>query len=319
MRNRNPNNRAMRRRTRRRTMRNRKLILGLLSPWLIGVAVFFLYPLGATVYYSFTSFDMLTPARWVGLRNYSYMLHGDPYLWQALRNTAWVMAILVPCQLLFALGSALVLTRIKRGAGLFRTLFYLPSLAPPVAATIAFVFLFNPGTGPVNTILRWFGIQGPLWFTDPHWAKPGLVLLALWGAGNTMVIFLAALLDVPVELHEAAACDGAGPLRRLITVTLPTIRPVLLFSLVTGMIGGLQYFTQAVVAGEVASGSADITASSGAPGYPDGSTLTFPYWLYAQGFQRFNMGYACALGVVLFAIAIGFTAVLLRRTEGFAA
>lgn len=286
-----------------------------LTPWLAGVVIFFAYPLAATVYFSFTDYTMLDQPHFVGLRNYVYLFTQDPHVWQAVRNTGWFLAVMVPAQVLFALGCALVLTRIKRGAGFYRTVFYLPSLAPPVAATVAFVFLFDPATGPVNGVLGWFGVDGPLWFSDPSWSKPALVTLALWGSGNVMVILLAALLDVPRELHEAASIDGASSAQAFRNVTLPSIAPVLLFSVVTGMIQALQYFTQAVVAGSVASGSADITASAQAPGFPDGSTLTFPYWLYVQGFQRFNMGYACSLAVLLFVVSLGFTAVMLRRAR----
>lgn len=291
--------------------------LAFLAPWLVGITVFFAYPLGMTVYLSFTSYTMLDAPKPVGLRNYVYLLTEDPHLWQAVRNTGWFLVVMVPAQVLFALGAALVLTRLRSGAGFFRTLFYLPSLAPPVAATVAFVFLFNPATGPVNQFLGLLGIDGPLWFSDPAWAKPGLVLLALWGSGNLIVILLAALLDVPVHLKEAAAIDGASSTQRFRHITLPSIAPVLLFAVVTGMIGALQYFTQAIVAGSVASGSADITPSSQSPGPPEGSTLTLPYWLFVQGFQRFNMGYACALAVLLFVVSLAFIAVLLRRRSGF--
>ena len=131
-----------------------------------------------------------------------------------------------------------MLTRARRGVGVFRTVFYLPALAPPVAATLGFVYLLNPATGPVNTVLGKIGIEGPLWFNDPSWSKPSLVLLALWGVGNTMIIFLAAILDVPQHLYESAELDGAGALQRLRWVTLPTISPVILFAVVLGVIQG---------------------------------------------------------------------------------
>ena len=174
----------------------------------------------------------------------------------------------MPLQVLFAFGIALMLARAKRGVGIFRTIFYLPALAPPVAATLGFVYILNPATGPVNTILGHLGINGPLWFQDPAWAKPSLVLLALWGVGNTMVIFLAAVLDVPRHLYESAELDGAGPFQRLRWVTLPTISPVILFAVVLGVIQGLQYFTQAYVAASVAAGQAsqagDVTSAASA-------------------------------------------------------
>jgi multiple sugar transport system permease protein len=212
----------------------------------------------------------------------------------------------------------LLVARFRRGAGLYRTLFYLPALAPPVAATLAFVFLFKPGTGPVNTLLAQFGVQGPLWFNSPEWAKPSLVLLALWGVGDLMIIFLAALLDVPQQLYEAAALDGANAWHQFRAVTLPAIAPVLLFAAVTGVIQTLQYFTQAAVAASVASGQATTGGGiSSTFGYPENSTFTYPLWLYVVGFRYGALGYANVLAVVLFVVAIIVTAILLRRFRTF--
>ncbi len=304
---------ALRHKRRRHALR----VLGFMSPWIVGFAVFFAYPLISTFYFSFTNYNMLAAPHFVGARNYVYLFTSDPYVWKAIRNTGWLVAVMVPAQVLFALGVGMLLTRYKTGAGLLRTIFYLPSLAPPVAATVAFVFLFNPGTGPVNHVLRWLGITGPLWFDDPSWAKPALTILAVWGAGNLMVILLAALLDVPAELYEAASLDGARGVQRFWYVTLPTIAPVLLFAVVTSVIQVLQYFTQAMVASQVAQGNANITTSNLVLGYPNQSTLTFPAWLYTKGFQDFNMGYASTLSVLLFVVSLVFTALLLRRRGGF--
>ncbi|MEV0186042.1 sugar ABC transporter permease [Streptomyces sp. NPDC050625] len=298
------------RRAKRRRSRTRVLLF--LSPWLVGFTVFLVYPLVMTVCLSFTNSNMISQARFVGLRNYRYLLTSDPLIWQAIRNTGWLLAVMVPAQVLFALGVAMVTARLKSGAGIFRTLFYLPALAPPVAATVAFVCLFNPVSGPVNRILGLFGIDGPLWFDSPDWSKPALTMLALWGSGTLMVIFLSALLDVPAEQYEAAELDGANAWQRFRYVTLPAISPVVLFATVTGVIAGLQYFTQAMVASQVANGN--VQAS---PGYPDGSTLTFPQQLYVTGFTQFHVGYACALAVVLFVVAMAFTIVLLRQASGF--
>ncbi|GGO91696.1 carbohydrate ABC transporter permease [Wenjunlia tyrosinilytica] len=296
-----------------RRRRHRLRVLAFLSPWLIGFAVFLVYPLVTTVYLSFTNANLVSAAGWVGLRNYRFLLEQDPYIWQAFRNTAWLVVVMVPAQVLFALAVAMLLVRLKSGAGLLRTVFYLPSLVPPVAATVAFVYMFNPATGPVNHILETVGIPGPDWFNSPSWSKPALTLLSLWGIGNVMVIFLAALLEVPTELYEAASLDGASPWQRFRYVTFPSISPVLLFSVVTGIIAALQYFTQAMVAAQAAGG----LHSGAVPGYPEGSTLTVPQWLYITGFNQFHMGYACALAVVLFAVSMVFTAALLRRASGF--
>ena len=289
----------------RAAWRRRRLVLLLMSPWIVGFSVFFGYPLVMSAYLSLNHYDLLTPPRWVGLANYRYLLHTDPQVWPAVRNTLWMMAVAVPLQVIFAFGIAVMLARARAGVGFFRTIFYLPALAPPVVATLAFVYLLNPATGPVNIALSHLGINGPLWFQSPQWSKPSLVLLGMWGVGNTMIIFLAAILDVPKHLYESAELDGAGPLQRLRWVTLPTISPVILFSVVIGVIQGLQYFTQAYVAANVASGQAsqagDQTVNN--YGYPEGSTLFYPVLLYQQGFRYFNMGYASALSILLLGVA----------------
>ncbi len=287
-----------------------------LSPWIVGFAVFFLYPLLATVYFSFQRYDMFTLEP-VGLLNYRYFME-DEAAWRAIRNTLWLVVIMVPLRVLFGLGVAQLVTRLKAGVGVFRTIFYLPSLVPVVAGTLGFVYLLNPGTGPVQAILSAVGIPSPDWFGDPAWSKWGLTMLALWSVGDLMVIFLAALLDVPKQLYEAAAIDGAGAWQRFYRITLPVIRPVVMFAAVTGVIQALQYFTQAMIAARVASGSTDSAGSVFTPGYPDQSTLTFPEWLYHQGFRDFAMGYACVLALVLFAVSMMFTLVLLRQFRGFA-
>ena len=283
-----------------------------MSPWLLGVGLFFLYPLASTVYFSFTHYDLLSDPRWVGLSNYQFMFTDDPDLWPAIRNTLWLVVVMVPLRILLGLGVAGIAVSVKTGASVFRALVYLPYLVPPVASTIAFVFLFNPGTGPVNHVLGWIGIDGPGWFTSETWAKPALVLLALWAVGDLMVILMASLLDVPRELYEAAAIDGAGGVSRFRYVTLPAISPVLLFAAITGIIETLQYFTQATVAAKVASGVTDLPGQHTPPGYPGQSTLTYPQVIVEQGFTQFNMGYASALSVLLFVVSLVFTAGLLR-------
>jgi multiple sugar transport system permease protein len=298
------------RRRRRSDWRRRRLVLALMSPWIVGFCVFFGYPLVMSAYLSFTHYDLLSSPRWVGLANYRYMFNDDPQFWHAVRNTViWMVGIAVPLQVLFAFGVAVFVARIKSGGGAFRTIFYLPALAPPVAATLAFVYILNPATGPVNVLLAKIGIEGPLWFQDPHWSKPSLIMLAMWGVGNTMVIFLAAVLDVPAHLYESAEIDGASAFQRLRWVTLPIISPVILFAVVLGVIQGLQYFTQAYVAAGVAAGqasqAADVTSVN--LGYPLDSTLFYPILLYEHGFSEFQMGYASALAMLLLAVSFAAT------------
>lgn len=307
-----------RRRARRRAAtRKRWLIVLLLAPWLAGFTIFFGYPLVMSAYLSFNHYDLLSPPRWVGLANYQYLLHQDPQVWTAIKNTLWLIAVMVPLQVVFAFGIATMLARAKAGGGFFRTVFYLPALAPPVAATLAFVFILNPATGPVNIILGHLGINGPLWFQDPSWSKPSLTILAIWGVGNVMIIFLAAVLEVPRHLYESAELDGAGWLQQMRWVTLPTISPVILFAVILGVIGGLQYFTQAFVAAGVASGQAsqagDVT--SGNLGYPLDSTLVYPVLLYQHGFTDFQMGYASAMAMLLLAVSFAVTLVIVLNSR----
>ncbi|HZN17988.1 MAG TPA: sugar ABC transporter permease [Micromonosporaceae bacterium] len=298
-------------------LRRNLTVLSFIAPALVGLALFLGYPLLASVYFSFTKFDLVNPPEWVGLRNWAF-LRDDPNVRTAAANTLWLVVVMVPARMLGAMCTGLLLARFRSGAGIYRTLFYLPALAPPVAATLAFVFMFKPGTGPVNTMLATVGIEGPLWFNSPEWAKPSLVLLALWGVGDLMIIFLAALLDVPKQLYEAAALDGANAWQQFRAVTLPAISPVLLFAAVTGVIQTLQYFTQAAVAASVASGQATTGGGiSSTFGYPEKSTFTYPLWLYVAGFRYGALGYANVLAVVLFLVAIAVTAILLRRFRAF--
>jgi len=296
--------------------RRRRLVLLLMSPWIVGFTVFFGYPLVFSAYLSFNHYDLLSPPRWVGWANYDYLLNTDPQTWTAVRNTIWMIVVAVPLSVLFAFGIALTLARIRSGAGVFRTIFYLPALAPPVAATLGFVYILNPATGPVNTVLGHLGIQGPLWFQSPQWSKPSLVLLGLWGIGNTMVIFLAAVLDVPTHLYESAELDGANAWQKLRWVTLPTVSPVILFAVVLGVIQGLQYFTQAYVAASIASGQASQAGDTiQGLGYPEDSTLFYPVLLYQHGFNDFQMGYASAMAMLLLIVSFAVTLVIVLNSR----
>jgi multiple sugar transport system permease protein len=304
---------TLRDRRRRDRLRN----LAFMSPWLLGTGLFFLYPLVATVYFSFMKYDGFTPPVWTGIGNWSYVFHVYPFFWPALRNTIWLVLVVVTLRVLFGLAVGLLIVKIKRGTGVFRTLFYAPSLAPPVAATMAFAFLLNPGSGPVDTILGRLGLPQPGWFNDPSWSKPALTLMALWGIGDLMIIFMASLLDVPREQYEAAELDGAGAVARFRFVTLPNISPILVFAAVTGVIQAMQYYTEPLIAGKVASGQIGGSGQQIEPGYPDKSTLTLPQLVYNLGFQRFDTGAACVVALVLFAMAMVFAAMLMRRGHGF--
>jgi multiple sugar transport system permease protein len=279
--------------------------------------LFFLYPLAITVWLSFTKYDGFVSPAWNGLDNWRFVFRDYPFFWPAMRNTLWFVVVLVTLRIISGLVLGLLVVHVKKGNTTLRTIFYAPFLAPPVAGTLAFVFLLNPGTGPVNTILGHIGVTAPSWFNDPTWSKPALTLLALWGVGDLMVIFMAALLDVPRELYEAASLDGAGAVHRFRHVTLPHLRPILLFAVITGVIATMQYYTEPIVAGQVASGQIAGSGNQFEPGYPNGSTLTLPQLVYNLGFQRFDIGAACVIALVLFVLSMVFAAFLMRRGSGF--
>lgn len=286
----------------------------LMAPFLIGLVVFSGYPLVSTIYYSFTDFHAgsYRPVNLVGFRNYWQLLTASDTFWIGVTNTLWMVIVMVPLRTVFALFVAWAVNRVRRGAGLYRTLFYLPSMVPVVAAALSFIVLLNPA-GVVNAVLANVGITGPGWFSDPDWSKPSLVIMALWACGNTMVIFSAALLDVPRDLYDAAALDGASPARQFWHVTLPTLRPVLLFSVLTSVIYTFQYFTEAFVASGSANG---LNTANQSLGYPQQSLLFYSTDLYAQGFVYFKTGYASAMAVLLFLVVLAATIVFVRAFRG---
>ena len=271
--------------------RRRLTVLAFMSPWIVGFTVFFGYPLVSTVYLSFTHYDLLQPSRWVGLANYKYMFTRDKQIWPAISNTLWLVAIMVPLKVMFAFGVALMLTRARRGVGVFRTIFYLPALAPTVAATLGFVYILNPATGPVNGALGLVGIDGPLWFSSPSWSKPALTLLLLWGVGNTMIIFLAALVDVPKHLYESAQLDGAGPWQVIRHIMVAAVRPTTLVLAVLTVVYAFRSFDFIYV------------MTYGGPGK---ATNTLPFLGYLQAFVRydFGLGASTAIIAVLFVIVL---------------
>jgi multiple sugar transport system permease protein len=301
-------------RTRSLRTRKRLTVLLFLSPWIIGFGVFILYPMISSLYFSFTKYDLLGQPQWVGLANYKAMFTVDPIFWTAVRNTLWVVIIMVPIDVVFGMGAAWVLTKPRRGVSVYRTVFYLPAMVPTVAAALGFVFVLSP-TGPVNALLNKLGVPAnklPLWFSDPAWSKPSLLLLSMWAIGTTMIIFLAALLDVPTHLYEAADIEGAGAWAKFRHITLPTISPVIFFSLVIGVIYGFQYFTEAYVVSTSTGASDQASQTLGAP---ENSLMFYGTWLYQQGFDYFHMGYASAMAWVLFLVIMVCTFVLVRSSN----
>jgi multiple sugar transport system permease protein len=269
---------------------NRRNGLLFCLPWLIGLSVFLIYPLAAALYYSLCDYSVLLPPVFIGLDNY-VDLANDPLFWKSLGNTAFFAFGSVSLGLFVSLGLALLLNTKVKALGLYRTVFFLPSLMPVVASSILWMWMYNGQSGLINTALHAVGVNGPAWLADPLWAKPAIVIMAVWGAGNAMVVYLAGLQDVPTSLYEAAIIDGAGFFQRLVHVTLPMISPVIYFNVVLSVITGFQAFTQAFI----------MTGSTGAP---ERSTLFYVLNLYNVAFQDLRMGYASAMAWVLFVIIL---------------
>jgi multiple sugar transport system permease protein len=273
-----------------------------IAPWIVGFLVFTLGPFIASFYLSFTKYELYGAPQWVGLHNYRMLFSGlldpaagDRKLWIALYNTVYYAFFSIPAGLTTAFALALLLNTRVRARALFRTMFYIPSITPAVASAILWLWLLNPTYGLVNIVLKAiFGIDpGPKWFGSTTWAKPALIIMSLWGVGNTVVIYLAGLQSVPAALYEAAAIDGAGRWAQFRHVTVPQMTPSIFFTLVLGIIGSFQVFTPALV----------ITN-----GGPADATLFYLLHLYRNGFQYFKMGYAAAMAWFLFVIMVAFTA-----------
>jgi len=265
------------------------------SPWFLGFLIFGGGPLLFSFIMSFCDYNVLSPPKWVGFENYNFMLK-DPLFYKSLWNTVY-MTISVPLGMIVSLGIALLLQREWRGMATYRTLFYLPAIMPAVAASILWLWIFNPQEGMMNAILSRLGITGLNWLQDPNWSKPALILMSLWSAGGSMIIWLAGLKTIPVQHYEAAEMDGAGPFRKFFYITLPMLSPYILFNLIMGFISTFQIFTQAFIMTQ---------------GGPVDSTLFYAYYLFKNGFQYLRMGYASALAWVLFAIILILTIIQLK-------
>jgi multiple sugar transport system permease protein len=261
------------------------------APFLVGVVVLWFLPMLYSVVLVFMSWDLLRPPRFVGIKNIVTMF-GDPFVGMSLYNTAFYTFLGVPIFLTIALLLALALNVKLRGVAVYRTIFYLPSITPAVASAVIWVQILHKDYGILNGALGLFGIAGVKWLTDPALAKPAFILMSAWSIGPQMVIFLAGLQSVPEALHEAAAIDGGSSWQRFWAITLPMLSPVIFFNLVIGIIGSFQVFTAAFI----------MTG-----GGPVNSTLFTVLYIYRNGFQYFNMGYASALAWVLFSIILVFT------------
>ena len=291
------------RRLRARPLGRRQALAGVLfvSPWLVALLVFHVYPIVAATYLSLTEYRVFSPPEFVGFDNYA-KLWEDPTVLKAAGNSLFYALLSVPIGLVVALVLALLLNRPVRGIGIHRTFFYMPAVVPPVAGTIVFLLLLEPRAGPLNTAIETVGLDGPAWFQDPAFAKWGLIILSLWGVGAATLIFLAGLQEVPESLLEAASIDGAGAWRRFLHVTFPLLTPVILFNLVIGVIYSFQVFDAAMIVG-------------GTDGAPAGSTLMYMVHIYRTAFGYFDMGYASAQAMVLFLVIVTVTGAIFGTTR----
>lgn len=262
------------------------------SPWALGMVLFVAGPVVASLVISFLEWNLLETPRWVGWANYRRLVTDDPLFYKSLNVTLLYTAAAVPLGMALSLALALALARPRRGQGLFRTIFFLPTVLSGVAAAMLWNWIFNADFGLVNVFLRHMGITGPEWLASERWALPALIIMSLWGMGGTMVIYIAGLQGIPRHLYESAAIDGAGPLRQFWHVTLPMLSPVLFFTLIMGIIGSFQVFTQAYV------------MTGGGPNY---ATFFYALYLFQQAIDFLNMGYASAMAWILFAIIMALT------------
>ncbi|MFC3704681.1 carbohydrate ABC transporter permease [Devosia honganensis] len=267
-----------------------------LSPWLVGFFLLAIGPILASLYLSFTKYNVVRPPEWIGLENYAYMIQFDQRFWKALQVTFTFVVVSVPLKLIFALGVAMALDKGVRAIGWYRALFYLPSiLGGSIAVAILWRQLFNYD-GVVNAVLRLFGWDGPYWLADPKYSLWTLIVLAVWQFGSPMLIFLAGLRAIPQELYEAAEIDAATPVRKFFAITVPLLAPVIFFNLVLQMIEAFKSFSGAFI---ISNGRGD----------PLDSLLFFTVYLYNEAFSFLRMGYASALAWVLLLIIALFTAI----------
>jgi multiple sugar transport system permease protein len=295
-------------RTVRRAGARRQSLRGLAfaSPWVVGFAVFIAWPVAASAWYSLTDFNLFQPPHFVGLGNYRHMVQ-DEVFWKSLSNTLYLTLVGVPVGIALSLAGALVLNMPVRGQPLFRALVYLPTIVPVVVSGYLWRWMLNPQYGYVNELLRLLHLPQPLWLDNPAWGKPAVLLVTLWTVGGMTVIYLAALKDVPRELYEAAAMDGAGRVARFWHVTWPTISPVTLFQVIISTIAYLQIFTQPYLLAQ--------TRLNTASGGPDNSMLSYSMYLFQNAFVYLKMGYASAMAWVLFLITMGITAIIVLNAK----
>ncbi len=273
----------------------------LILPWLIGFLVFLAYPMLRSLYLSFTSYDLLSPPVWVGLRNFERIFN-DPDFWQSIRVTFLFAMGSVPGGTIIALALAMVLSQNLRGVNIWRTIFFIPSILSSLAVAILWLYIFRPEGGLLNMALGVFGIKGPNWLLDENWALPALIIMSWWSVGGQIVIYLAGIKGIPETLYEAAGIDGANNLAKFRFVTLPMLSPTIFFNVILAIIGALQVFDVGWV----------LTR-----GGPNDATLFYMLNLYERAFQMAQMGYASALAWILFIIIMVITLLVIRSSAAW--
>jgi multiple sugar transport system permease protein len=286
------------------SIRQREAILGYLyvSPWIIGFIVLTLGPMVASLYLSLTDYNVITRPVFIGIGNYTRAFGEDKLFGVSLWNTFYYVLISMPAGILISLLLALLLNQKVKGTNVFRTLFFLPTIVPAVAAILLWNWLFQPDFGLINYTLSFLGIKGPKWLASTAWVKPSLIFIGLWGSvgGSRMIILLAGLQSIPRDLYEAAAIDGAGAWHRFRNITLPMLTPAIFFNVIVGVIEGFRTFTGAFV------------ATDGGPAY---ASLFYMLYLFQNAFSFLNMGYASALAWILFVIVLILTVIQFRASR----
>lgn len=283
-----------------------KWALVFISPWIVGFLLMTAGPMLASLVLSFTNYDAIPMTRdsFVGLANYEQMLR-DPRVLLSLQNTLFYTVLYVPISIVLGLALAMLLLRVGRLSGFFRTAFYLPNITPTVAIGALFLMLMNGQQGLLNQVLRTVGLNPPSWLNDPDWIKPAIVMMVLWTLGSTVIIFFAALRNVPVELYDAAHVDGAGSWARFRNVTLPFISGAIFFVLIIHTIAALQLFDQvyAMFFGRQTTGASERSA------------LFYVVYVFRNAFEFQKMGYAAALAWLLFIVIMIITVIQVRTSR----
>lgn len=279
-------------------------------PWIIGFLCFSVYPLIASLYYSFTEFSPVTQPEWIGWANYLNVF-SDPLVLKALKNTLFMSFISTPVNLLCALGLALICAKQFRGKGCVRTIFFLPSVIPMVAGTMVWIWMFDPTYGIINSLLSNLGIKGPNWLLNPATTKWSLVIMGAWHVGTAMLVIMNAIQEVSNSYYEAAMIDGAGVWKSFIHITIPGIAHVIVYQAILSLINSFQYFQQVYVIIRASSGNAFGLASGG----PANSILMYPLYIFQNAFTYMDMGKASAMAWLLFIVVALLTAFMIRITR----